>query len=453
MNDKRTDVARYISNRRHKMTILFGVSSFSFLAYLLIAACAFSHVEREALIIAAESVCSRLETEYVRASEENTKKFIRICFQESRHDADLAMSGRYGSDSRRALMAILNDRLSFLRVSHLQTFAPDETAAVWGGETLDTGARARLVDGEIVVTRTIEGSPASRAGVETGDIVTAIEGVPLADAPDVERLSGVWEILRPDDTRVSVPIQAEALHDHIIPYWIKSQDSSGVRVLRIPSFLPQAVDTDEWPKIKDQITRMTSAERLIIDLRGNSGGSFPAMLRILGALKCDRSLIGWIYHGLPPAASRASQMDLFTYEMQDSLAAEPQLDLLKKNGSIPLAPFKNDSCFAGHIGVLIDQGTSSVAEIFAQSLKERPRTTIAGWRTSGHVVMARWFQIAGLSDDYTVSIPVALYRSAKGEELEGRGVSPDQLLTDKLARWRSRRDPWIKDIARLIVSE
>ncbi len=427
-----------------KMTILLGVSSFSFCAYI-----AFSIVERAGLKRAVESVCSRIEEEYVRNDDAKVKSFVQTCFEESNRDVDRALSGDYGSDSRRALIDILNERLSLLRVSHMLVFAPDQTAALWTNESFDTGARARLVDGEVVITRTVESSPAARAGILRGDIVVAVDGVPLGDASEAQSLSGVWEVLRPDNTRVSVPIEAEIVQDHVTPYWAKDQESPGIRVLRVPSFLPQAMDGDEWPKVRDQIGRLQSrGERLIVDVRGNPGGSFPAMLRLLGVLKCDRSLVGWIYRGTPPTTESAVEFQ--SLEMQDSLDAGPQLDLLKRNGSIALAPFESDSCYGGPVGVLIDQGTGSVAEIFAQAMKERPRTTIAGWRSSGHVVMARWFQIAGLSQDYTVSVPVALYRSAKGEELEGRGVSPDQLLTDKLERWRSRQDPWIKDVSRAV---
>lgn len=429
-----------------KMTLLFGAASFSFLAVV-----AFLKVERAGLEKAHQSVCARIASDYVRASDPGVQAFLRFCFFEASQDVDRALSGDFGNDSRRALIHVLNERLSSLRVSHLSAFAPDETAAIWTSEAVDTGARGRIVDGEIVVTRTIEGSPAARVGVHPGDLVIGIDGVPVADAYDLESQSGVWEILRPDETRVFLPVQATAVQDHVTPYWLKSQERVGIRILKVPSFLPQAVDNDDWPRIRDEIGDLrTRGDKLVVDLRGNPGGSFPAMLRVLSALKCDGKLIGWIYRNDPPTAGKAPINP--TNFLPDTLNTEPQLELLKRDGSIALAPRSNGPCFDGPLAVLIDQGTGSVAEIFAQALKERPRTIIAGWRSSGRVVMARWFQIAGLSEDYTVSVPVALYRSAKGEELERQGVSPDQLLTDDLKRWRSARDPWLIDVMKRLVS-
>lgn len=433
-----------------KMTMFFGASSFLFFGVL-----AFHLVERAGLKIAFDSICSRVANEYVKSDEPRVRAFVDLCFEESNREVTRAMGGDLGPDSRRALIDLANQRLSALRISHLAAYAPDETNSMWTGEAVDTGARARIVDGEIVVTRTIAASPAARAGVRAGDLVVAVEGVPIPDAYELEHMSGVWEILRPDETRVFLPVEAEVVQDRIAPYWLTSQEKPGFRVLKVPSFLPQAFDGDEWPRIRDEIIDLhKSGEKLIVDIRGNPGGSFPAMLRVLGTLKCDRSLVGWIYRGEPPRLEKSVIGDFHSYEMMDALDAEPQLDLLKKNGAIALVPFQKGPCFEGPVGVLIDQGTGSVAEIFAQAMKERPRTTIGGWRSSGHVVMARWFQIAGLSPDYTVSIPVALYRSAKGEELESRGVSPDQLLTDNLKRWRGDRkvwrDPWIADLMRAV---
>lgn len=438
MRDVRTNDRDRIS----KITILFGVSLFVILAFYF-----FYRVESSALRVAAHSVCARVQSEYVKNSDALVQSFVETCFREISKDVDLAMSGEYGPDARRALIAIINERLSALRVSHLAAYAPDETASLWTREALDTGVRARWVDGKAVILRLLDKSPAAKAGARVGDLVVAVDGVPVDDVTMLERISGVWEILRPDETRVFLPVEAERLQDNVLPYWLTSQERSGVRVLRIPSFLPQAVDNDEWPRIRDQIAELSeSKQRLVIDLRGNPGGSFPAMLRILGLLKCDRSLVGWIYRGDSDTLKNPSASDLKSFEMTDALEADPQLAQLKRNGAIALVPFQKGPCFEGPIGVLIDQETGSVAEIFAQALKERPRTIVAGWRSAGHVVMARWFQIAGLSSDYTVSIPVALYRSAKGEELERRGVSPDQLMTDSLKRWRGARDPWISDL-------
>jgi hypothetical protein len=56
--------------------------------------------------------------------------------------------------------------------------------------------------------------------------------------------------------------------------------------------------------------------------------------------------------------------------MKNNIAAEPQLEQLESDGAISLIPFQERNCFDGPLVVLIDQGTGSVSEIFAQAIKE-----------------------------------------------------------------------------------
>lgn len=442
-------------NAALKVTTLERVSSLFFiLIFATVFSVAFfstfSAVEHAGLTKAHRDVCFRLRSDYVKKNDPRVREFVQNCLDESEKDVVRALSDRVNYDPRRALIEILNERLSTLRVSHLNAFAPDETVALWTGEAVDTGARGRLVDGEIIVTRTLPNSPADLAGVHAGDLVIAVDGIPVQEPGDLRHQSGFWEILRPDETRVNLPVRAEVVQENLEPYWVEKQERSGVRVLKIPSFLAQAIESDRWRRIAEEISDMQArGDRLVVDVRGNAGGSFPAMLRVLGAVSCEKDLVGWIYRDEPPSeAWRKSEVAKL--QMKNNIAAEPQLEQLELDGAISLIPFQERNCFDGPLVVLIDQGTGSVSEIFAQAIKERPRSYVMGWRSAGHVVMARWFQIAGLSSDYTVSIPVALYRSAKGQELEGVGVSPDQLLTDDLKRWRSPRDPWIEEATRTL---
>lgn len=419
------------------VTTLLGVSSLSFLA-----------VEKSSLLLAHRDVCGRLLTDYVKRQELATKKFVEICLEESQSDVERALAMRKHMSPKRALIEILNQRLSVIRISHLGAYAPSETLALWTGESVDTGARGRIVDGEIVVTRVLPGSAADKAGLMAGDLVVAVDGNPIQEPEELREASGFWEIIRPDETRVNVLIRAEVFQESLVPHWVESQEKKGIRVLRIPSFLPQAIESDEWSRIQDEIFEIEKrGDRLVVDIRGNGGGSFPAMLRVLSTVSCGREAIGWLYRDNPPSSSGADKSAMI---MLNDVAAEPQLEILEKYNAIELKPFAQTGCFKGPIVVVVDQHTASVSEIFAQAIKERPLSFVMGWRTAGHVVMARWFQIQALSPDYTVSIPVALYRSAKGQELERLGVSPDQILTDSLKAWRSTKDPWILEATRTL---
>ncbi len=78
--------------------------------------------------------------------------------------------------------------------------------------------------------------------------------------------------------------------------------------------------------------------------------------------------------------------------------------------------------FAGKLVVLVDETSSSGAEIFAQLIQENQRGTIIGSITSGQVLNGIEF---GLPEDFRTSIAFRDYFSPRGFRIEGSGVRPD----------------------------
>lgn len=96
--------------------------------------------------------------------------------------------------------------------------------------------------------------------------------------------------------------------------------------------------------------------------------------------------------------------------------------------------------------MLIDGDTSSVAEIFTHAFYMRPRSRVWGQQSAGQVVMAQWFPIPALGgDDYSLSVPIAGYRSIDGLELENQGLTPQRFLNYDLGRAKVGRDSWLED--------
>ncbi|MBL7687221.1 MAG: PDZ domain-containing protein [Bdellovibrionaceae bacterium] len=394
------------------------MSSLFFLAYR-------SAAMQQAALVA----CDLVDREFVDAKSPQAQAWIEDCRRNIGRNVD-------AFTSKTQLIEQLSEHLSYFRISHMAAFAPEETVSVWTGEALDTGARARLIEGEIVVVRIVPGSPAAKAGVHLGDLIVAIDGAPVGQPEEIESWAGLWEVIRRDETRVQLSVDADVLTDPIEPYFVSD------RVLRVPTFLPDAYSDEAMERLAD---RVTVADRMVLDLRKNHGGSFPAMLRMAGLFLCDSRLIGAVL-GQSIGIEDRESIPLVDprYILENDLAGDIQLERLNRDGVIGLKVFSHPNCFRGPLAVLIDEGTSSVAEIFAQALKDRPQTKVFGWSTAGKVVMARWFSIEPLGPDYTISIPVGVYRSIKGEDLERKGVSPDETLRDELREWRSGTDPWIR---------
>lgn len=405
------------------MTTLLSVTTF-----LVMSSLVFLVYRGAAMKQAAEVVCELIDREYIDSGAEKTRAWIEDCRRNSSR-------GVGPFTEKRLLIEQINERLSYFRISHLEAFAPEQTTSVWTGESVDTGARARLIDGEIVVVRTIPGAPAPEAGVHQGDLIIAINGSPVGQPEEIESRAGIWEVLRADGTRIQLSVGAAAVVDPIEPHFTAN------RVLRIPTFLPDGFTDEVIGALAD---RVAEADRLVLDLRKNSGGSFPAMLRAAGLFLCDSPKIGALLGAKMAAHGGRPELTDPRYLLENDLNADIQLERLRRDGLIGLKVFSQSRCFHGPLAILIDEGTASAAEIFVQAMKDRPETFVLGWASAGKVVMARWFTIEPLGIDYTISIPIGLFRSTKGEVLERKGVSPDELLSDDLHEWRSGRDPWIR---------
>ncbi len=399
------------------------------------------HITARTEIRATDEVCALIKENYFRASDPDVRKFLGRCETDSIPFVF----------SRAHAIQDINNRLAQIQSSHLSLYTPDENRRLWTNAGTDTGLRSRMIDGELVVTSTLKNSPAERAELRAGDVVISINEVPVGSADEAQSTAGSYKIARGEKFFLA-DLKLEDLEEDLRPRlatvangaWPTARRQE-TAVLTIPSFLPQYFEDDSWAQI---IEKVESARYAIVDLRGNPGGSFPAMTRALSFFRCERDYVGTLWRtpkaGDGPAA-----------ELPNELDASRQLELLRSASQIQLKTFTADDgqkrlpCFRGDAVVLIDNGTSSVSEIFAKAMIERPRTRVWGWPTAGQVVMARWFSIGSLGGgDYAMSIPVAGYRAQDGDELEHHGVRPSRELHYELEAALRGEDSWINEASK-----
>ena len=378
---------------------------------------------------AAIEVCELIRKNYFRAAEPEVRSFLSKCSSEAESEP--------ATLSKKVEIARINRRLSGLKTSHLSVYTPVENKQLWTNERLDTGIRARRIDGEIVVYRLIEESPAVKAGLKPGDAIVMINGE-AADEDEAVSAPGIYKIAR-GHKLFDVEIMTEDISEDLGPRLIPLE--AGIGHLRIGSFLPQYFDGDRWPKI---VARLKSFGSLVIDVRGNAGGSFPAALRALSPFVCGERAVGSLWTSAPKTDDGDGGGDSVQRVLPNDLEASPQLDALNGSGRLELRTFSDYRCYEGPVVVLVDEGTSSVAEIFAEGFFERSNSRIWGVPTAGQVVMARWFEIGSLGGgDYAMAIPIAGYRTAKGKDLERQGVDPQKILIYDLEQALRGQDSWL----------
>lgn len=164
----------------------------------------------------------------------------------------------------------------------------------------------------------------------------------------------------------------------------------GTGYLRVPSF------TVEEGKLDDQVRKIRESRALIIDLRLNRGGSRDVLTHLAGCFEAEPSILA----------------EVERRKKTEQLKITPQRTTL----GIPLF-------------ILVDSETASAAEMFARHFQQNGRAKVVGDTTSGRVNEAKLFpHRSGIDEIVPYAVEVAVGRVAfpGGEELEGRGVTPDQ---------------------------
>lgn len=382
---------------------------------------------RSAYQKASLQICDLIDLNYYKSEEAPVRSWLESCrFEAARLPVLLSKS---------ETIQRINDELAALHVSHLTLYSPVENREIWENQGLDTGIRSRIVDAFLIVTGVLPQSPADQAGLQPGDVLASLNGETIPSAYDAQTGSGRFVIERAGE-EFAVDLRPEELMEDMSP--TLSSYGKDVGVLRISSFLSQYFDDNEW---KALASRLGEFRRLVIDVRGNAGGSFPGMLRALSPFRCGQELIGDIHHG--KATGLRGETDL-----RNSLDTGSQLEQLHSAAVVHLRTFEGYGCFKGPVTVLMDSETSSVAEIFAQAFYSRPRSRIWGQPSAGQVVMAQWFTVTAFGgDDYSLSIPIAGYRTSDGAQLENQGIYPQKLLHYDVDLALEGRDSWLDDAA------
>jgi carboxyl-terminal processing protease len=168
---------------------------------------------------------------------------------------------------------------------------------------------------------------------------------------------------------------------------------------------------------------LRGVRRLLIDLRGNPGGGIGG-LRIMSYLASPSLPIGY-------------SIDRQTADRGYDKERLPRLNHIPKSKwEIPLLALRffnkksvvleteglGDQPFHRRVGMLVNEHSTSAAEMLAQFAKESNLATIIGTKTPGRLTSRSAFKIG---HEYRLVLPIAADQSWKGDRIEGKGVEPD----------------------------
>ncbi len=238
-----------------------------------------------------------------------------------------------------------------------------------------------------------DGSPAARAGLQPGDYIRAINGQSTRDTTVYE---GVRALNGKPGTKVTLTVlRGNAAEPHVIELvreelgavTVKSRIAQpGVGYIRIPEFGKATVD-----QIRSDVGALTKAgaASLAIDLRATAFGDVEAGL----------------------AAARL-------FVRSGTLAFRQERGKTKE----PIAASPGDGSIALPVALVVDNGTSGAAELFAAALSGNKRASLVGERTLGRAARQRFVR---LPDGSGLILTHLLYLTPSEAVINEKGLTPD----------------------------
>ena len=292
----------------------------------------------------------------------------------------------------RGMLASLNDPYTrFLDPKQFKEMRIDTS-----GELMGVGIQLSLdkATKELVVVSPIEGTPASRAGVLSKDVIVSIdgkstEGMNTEDAVKLIRGpegSAVILGLRRADELIDVPLTRARIEINAVSYKLNTtRDQHKVGYIRLKQFNANAAkEMREAAKALEA----QDVDGYVLDLRGNPGGLLEASIDIARQ---------WLNEGI----------------IVSTRTREGIRDVRRATGSAitdkPLV-------------VLIDQGSASASEILSGSLQDNGRAQLVGQKTFGKGLVQA---VRGLSDGSGLTVTIAKYLTPKGTDIHKNGIEPD----------------------------
>jgi C-terminal processing protease CtpA/Prc len=283
-----------------------------------------------------------------------------------------------------------------------------------------------------------EGGPADKAGIKASNVLVAVDGGPCAPPTmppfQLGQTYGLTiSTVRGANTRtvaVSIPVRkgTKSRPPIIEPKSpIHRMIAANVGLLKVPYFSdPTGLGFARALDVAVEELKRHGCDRLIVDLRGNIGGSLgfarlasyfcPGQIPIGRSLTPSRLRSGYNRDTLPHVRMPATRPELFLALARYAFRDKSVVLLTQGLGTQP---------FHGSIVLLVNQWTNSAAEMLASFAAENHLATIVGAQTAGNVLGAVNFAVGS---SYWLRLPVFGWYTSEGLCLEGRGVSPHVLV-------------------------
>ena len=292
----------------------------------------------------------------------------------------------------RGMLSSLNDPYTrFLDPKEFKEMQIDTT-----GELMGVGIQLGLdkETKELVVISPIDGTPASRAGVQSKDVIVSIdgastEGMSTSDAVKLIRGPEGSEVvlgLRRDGRILNVSLTRARIELNAVKSSLNTaQDGSKVGYIRLKTF-----NANASREMRDAIRELEEqkADGYVLDLRSNPGGLLEASVDIARQ---------WLNEGTIVSTQTREGIRDVRRATGSALTDKPMV-------------------------VLINEGSASASEILSGALQENDRAELVGMKTFGKGLVQA---VRGLADGSGMTVTIAKYLTPRGTDIHQNGIKPD----------------------------
>ena len=263
---------------------------------------------------------------------------------------------------------------------------------------------------ELIVVAPIEGTPASRAGVQPKDVIVTIDGKSTQgmNTEDAVKLirgpegSKVVLGLRRQGTVINVSLKRARIEINAVSKSLNTSSDGRPKVgyIRLKQFNANA-SKEMRAAIKEH--ESSGAQGYVLDLRSNPGGLLEASIDIARQ---------WLDEGTIVSTRTREGIRDVRRATGNAITDKPMV-------------------------VLIDQGSASASEILSGALQQNQRAQLIGQKTFGKGLVQA---VRGLADGSGMTVTVAKYLTPDGTDIHKNGIEPDvtaAFTEEEMRRFRS----------------
>jgi carboxyl-terminal processing protease len=285
------------------------------------------------------------------------------------------------------------------------------------GKFVGIGIEVGMEDGYVKVVSPIEDSPAFKAGIKAGDLITRLDNTPLKGLSldeAIKKMRGdpksrvTLTISRKNEDKPLIfPIVREEIHVQSVK---AKMIEPGYAWLRISQFQEPTLD-DMAKKLGKLYADNPNIKGLVLDLRNDPGGVVPGAIGVSAAFLPKDSVV----------VSTNGQL----IDSQQTFYARPEY-YSGRSGGDPLSKLPAGLKTVPMV-VLVNGGSASASEIVAGALQDYKRAIVMGSQTFGKGSVQTLRQ---LTVDTAVKLTTARYYTPNGRAIQAKGIVPDLLVDE-----------------------